>query len=263
MNNQPIGVLDSGVGGLSIWQEIVRQHPKESTIYIADSKNCPYGKKTSRQIHSLSRCLVDFLLKKKVKLIVLACNTITVSSLDKLRAEFQKTPIVGTVPVIKTAVEKTQNQRIGIFSTTRTAKSRYQKELIEKFTNGLSVVNLGSDKIVPLIEKGADGQTLKKVLIQDLDKFKKENIDTLALGCSHFPFIKKHIVRILGPKVQVLDSAGAIGRQVGRILNIRNELSSQDKPTHAFYTTGEKNKFKYAIKRLVGYNATKVEEISL
>lgn len=263
MNNQPIGVLDSGVGGLSIWKEIVRQHPKESTIYIADSKNCPYGKKTSRQIHNLSRRLIEFLLKKKVKLIVLACNTITVSSLEKLRKEFPKIPIIGTVPVIKTAVEKTQNKRIGVFSTTRTAKSRYQKELIEKFANGLSVINLGSDKIVPLIEKGVEGQKLKKALVQALDKFKKENIDTLALGCSHFPFVKKQIVKILGSNVEILDSSGAIGRQVGRVLNIRNELSSQDKPTHIFYTTGEKNKFQHAIKRLVGYNATKAEEISL
>ena len=133
MSSDSIGVIDSGLGGLSIWRQIVKKLPKESTIYLADSKNCPYGSNSSEEIYQLSKKLVTFLVQKKVKLIVLACNTITVSCLDKLRKEFPKTPIIGTVPVIKTASEITKNNKIGVLSTARTARSKYQKKLIKTF----------------------------------------------------------------------------------------------------------------------------------
>src|SRR5579859_4755595 len=135
MSNYPIGVLDSGVGGLTVLNAIVQELPHESVVYIGDSRNTPYGAKTAEEIYHLSRKLIEFLREKKVKVIVIGCNTITVSCLDRLRSDYPVMPIVGTVPVIKTAAAVSTKKRIGILSTTRTAQSDYQKHLIEEFAN--------------------------------------------------------------------------------------------------------------------------------
>lgn len=279
MNDYPIGVLDSGIGGLTIFEEIKKQLPNESIIYLADSKNCPYGDKTSKEIYSLSKRLIQFLVDKKVKIIVVACNTITVSSLDKLRKDFPSTPIVGTVPVIKTASKLTKNGRIGILSTNKTVGSKYQKDLIKKFAKKLKVLNLGTDRLVPIVENNAEvasenflahragepelksrktegarprsenfESSPRQVIIEELKPFVKSNIDVLVLGCSHFPFIKDEIGQILGKTVKILDSSGAVARQVKRILLINNAISRYNKPVFAFYTTGEGKRYKGVLK---------------
>jgi len=251
MKNQPIGILDSGVGGLSIWREIIKKLPHESTIYLADSANCPYGEKTAEEIYKLSKRMVKFFLEKKVKLIILACNTITVTCLDKLRQDFPKIPIIGIVPVIKTASELTKNGRIGVLSTRRTANSRYQKELIKKFAKGLKVLNLGTDKLVPLIERG-ESFGIIKMLGRELKAFQDFKVDVLVLGCSHFPFLKRKIRRIMGEKIKILDSAGAVARQVKRILIHNSTVSFSKKPFFLFYTTGNHERFREISAKLVG-----------
>lgn len=253
MNNQPIGILDSGVGGLSIWKEIVRELPNESTIYLADSLNCPYGEKSEKEIYGLGKRLVDFLLKNKVKLIVLACNTITVFCIDRLRINFPDIPIVGTVPAVKTAVETTRNKKIGILSTESTARSYYQKNLIEKFANNCLVVSKGASELVPYIEKGdIKSKRVKKILREALKEFLVKDVDAIALGCSHFPFLKDKIEEIMGDKVKILDSGKAIARQVKKVLTNNNALSLSDSPSYAFYTTGDARKFNRVSKRLLG-----------
>lgn len=212
-----IGILDSGVGGLSIWKEISKELPQVSTVYIADSLNCPYGSKTRGEIYQLTKKLISFLLKKNVDIIVLACNTITVSCIDDLRKEYPNIPIVGTVPVIKTAIKLSKNKKIGILSTEITAKSEYQKQLIAKFSGGAGVINIGTNLLVPMIENGDLDEHLDKVLKEVLEPFKEADIDVLVLGCSHFPLIKDRIQRVL-PGVLIIDSAEAIARQVKRIL---------------------------------------------
>ena len=152
MNKNPIGIIDSGIGGLSITSTIINKLPKESIIYLADSKNCPYGDKSNTEIYNLSKKMINFLVSQKIKLLIIACNTITVTSVDKLRKEYPNLPIVGIVPVIKTAVKKSKNKKIGVFSTKVTAKSKYQKDLINKFAKGFEVLNIGSSELVPLIE---------------------------------------------------------------------------------------------------------------
>lgn len=252
MNNQPIGILDSGLGGLTIWKEIITQLPNESTVYIADSLNCPYGNKDEDQIYKMSKHLVEFLISKDVELIVVACNTITVSCLDKLRSNFPDIPIVGIVPVIKYAASKTKNKKIGVLSTTRTAASTYQKNLISKFANDCRVFVHGTDELVPLIESGEiTGSKINNILKVVLAKFKGEQIDTLALGCSHFPLLEQQIREILGGNVLLLDSGGAVARQVGRVLK-RNKASksTDNKPYYEFFTTGEPEPFKKILKVL-------------
>ncbi len=241
MQNQPIGILDSGVGGLTIWDKIINLLPQESAIYIADSLNCPYGSKAEAEIYERSKKMTSFLLEKEAKLIVVACNTITVSCLDKLREKFANVPIVGIVPVVKTAAETTRNARIGVLSTTRTDKSVYQKNLIKKFAGDCQVFTHGTDDLVPLIEKGIlKGEEIDLVLNIVLDKFKKEKIDTLALGCSHFPFLKKQIGKYFGSSVDVLDSSGAVARQVKRVLGKADLASEKKNQEYKFFTTGDK-----------------------
>jgi len=263
MNSRPIGIIDSGVGGLSIWQKIVSQLPMESTIYLADSKNIPYGSKTQEQIYKLAKQMLAFLLKKNVKAIVLACNTVTVSCLAKLREDFPQVPIIGTVPVIKTAAEKTINKKIGILSTTYTAKSDYQKNLIQSFADGCEVINLGTNQLVPLVEKGEiQGEEIDKILEKELKEFKDKGVDTIVLGCSHFPFLRNAIQKIAGDKVVILESGDAIARQTKRVLENTNNLTSEKTPFYLFYTTGDIDRFSRASSELLHKNI-KAENVVL
>jgi len=257
MQHKPIGILDSGVGGLSVYQHIIKLLPHESTVYIGDNALAPYGKLSEETIYERSKRLTYFLLDQDVKAIVVACNTITVSCIDKLRLDFPHVPIIGTVPVIKTAGEITRNGRIGILSTTKTADSSYQKDLIKKFADGHSVLNIGTDELVPLIEHGeVDGDAMESLLRKVLAPMQKEGIDTLALGCTHFPFVEKEIQKILGDNVQILDSGAAIARQVKRVLEQKHTLSEERTPAHAFYTTAESTRIDRIAKKLLGITIT-------
>lgn len=242
MDNKPIGILDSGIGGLTVWREILSLLPQESTIYIGDSANAPYGDKDPQEIHQLARKLILFLLKKKVKLIVVACNVITTTCIDSLRNEFKDIPIIGTVPVVKKAAEKTRKKRIGILSTNGTAKSLYQKHLVEQYASGVYVLNRGTNRLVPLIEHGElEGVKIETLLKKDLEPFLKEKVDVIALGCTHFPFVKNSIQKILGTKILLLDSGEAIARQVRRILENKKALIARSVAKHSVYTTGKKD----------------------
>ncbi len=264
MISKPIGIIDSGVGGLSIWHEIVKQLPNESTIYIADSQNCPYGAKEKDEIYTLAKRLIQFVIKKRVKIIIIACNTITVSSIDKLRSTFPTMPIVGMVPVVKTASEKTKKKIIGILSTYTTANSDYQNKLIETFAMDCEVINIGTDTLVPFVERGeVDSKKLTKVLMKELGPFIQNNIDTLALGCSHFLFLKKAMQEVLGENTRILESSGAIARQVGRVLTANGALSPESKAVHQFYTTGNVGIFKKVIRKLLGDTIGNVKHAEL
>lgn len=248
MNDQPIGVLDSGIGGLTVVKEIIRELPDESIIYIGDSLNTPYGARSTEEIYRFSKRLINFLMGKNVKLIVSACNTIAVSNIHKLRTDYPDIPIVGTVPAIKTAVAVTKNKRIGILSTTRTAQSGYQKDLINTFADGCMVFNHGTDELVPLIEQGKETEdVLQKVLIN----FKKEHIDTLVLGCTHFPLLREQMQRMLGPDVEILDSGAAIARQIRRILKHNETFTSLGKAKYDFYTTGSEKLMEKIVKKII------------
>lgn len=264
MNNKPIGILDSGVGGLSILQKITSSLPHESIIYIADSKNCPYGSKSKEEIFKLSKRLIEFLLTKEAKLIVIACNTITVTNIDRLRKEFPQIPLIGIVPVVKTATSISKNKKIGILSTTQTAKSKYQKRLIQQFAKNCEVINIGTDTLVPFIERGdIDSLAFKSILQKELQPFLESGIDVLALGCSHFPFIKTHIQEIVGPKVQILDSSGAVARQIKRVLENNDILSSaKQNQKYEFYTTGNEEQFVKMV-HIYCLNAGEIARVSL
>lgn len=252
MDIQPIGILDSGVGGLTVWKEIVAALPHESTVYIGDSFNAPYGTKTQAEIIQLAKHMIRFLKEKQVKLIVVACNTITVSGIDRLREAFPDIPVVGTVPVVKMAAALTKKKKIGLLATGATGNSAYNQKLIKDFAADCEVVVVGTNILVPLIENNKK-EELKKILPEILKPFREVGVDVVVLGCTHFPLIRKDIEVFLGEGVSVIDSGGAIARQVRRILTSNNALNSGEKISHQLFTTGKIRPFEHVVELLHSY----------
>jgi len=237
--NAPIGILDSGLGGLTIWKEIEKQLPNESILYIGDHVYQPYSGKSVRVIRQRVKRLITFLLERQAKLIVVACNTATVAGIDVYRRWFPTVPIIGVVPVVKTAATITKTKHIAVISTPYTAASRYQKWLIQSFANGCTVENIGVPDLAAIIEQGKTGGRGTAILHRYLDPITKKNIDVIALGCTHYPFIKETIQTIVGKGVAVIDSGGAVARHAARILDANGLRVLGSKPYTEFYTTGD------------------------
>ncbi len=262
MNNQPIGIYDSGVGGLSVLKELKKLLPKESFVYVADQKYVPYGGKTTKELHRLSSDMVKFLLSKRVKIVVVACNTSTVHSISYLRKKF-KLPIIGTVPVIKTLVNITKTKKTAVFSTPATARSAYLTRLINKFARGIKVYKAGGTGLEDLIEEGdIYSEKIKKILKKHLLPLKEKGVDTIALGCTHYPFLRDQIEKLVGDKMQIVDSGGAVARRTKEIL-IKNKILANKKDKDYYYTTGDKKKFEIALNKLLGKEKRKVEYLEL
>lgn len=254
-----IGILDSDFGGLAIWREVKRLLPHESLIYFGDSANFPYGIKSQEEVRVLISKIIEFLLKKDVKLVVVACNTGTVSGIDYYRHLFPNLPIVGVVPVVKTAVNATSNGKIGVLATQGTVKSEAFKKLIDTFSEGKEVefFNIAASDLADIVEGGKlDSPQAEKTLKGYLEDLKKEGVDTICLGCTHFSFLKGRMEEMLGPNYLVLDSSPAIARQVARLLKEKNIESSKKEITYEFYTSGDENKFNQVAEELL--NTTKI-----
>lgn len=307
-STQPIAVFDSGVGGLSIYEELKRHLPNENFVYLADQKNAPYGGRSPSEIRTLTLNCLNFLISPRLpefpqspktpflppKIVVIACNTATTAGIDFYREQFPNIPIIGVVPVVKTAAETTKNNRIAILSTVATAKSDYQKNLIEKFCPNFSIFNLispdfpnfpdfpklppklllniGCPNLVSFIEQGiTSGPKIEKELTEILKPVIDAGCDTLVLGCTHYPFLKKTILKVIYNlssipyNLQVLDSSGAISRQTKRILGKNNLLSTYPSSTtyissSIFLTTGNPQNFQQTIQKLIKLK-TRVEKI--
>ena len=193
-----LGIIDSGVGGLSMYASIKEQNPDLSFLYVADSAHIPYGTKSPEFITKRSKELVSFLKEKGVTTIVVACNTITVTCLDILRETFPEITFIGTVPVIKTAAEQSSTKHIGVLSTIRTTESAYIDDLIMNFAKDCIVTSMGTNELVPLVENGeVTGERVHAVLERVLQPFITASCDTLVLGCTHFPFLREEMQGIL------------------------------------------------------------------
>lgn len=261
---KPIGILDSGVGGLTIWKEIASLLPSEQTVYVGDSLNVPYGAKDKEEITVLAKSLIQFLLEHDTKLIVVACNTITLNSIDALRESFPTVPIIGTVPVIKGAAAVTKTKRIGLLATSAGGKSSYIQNLIKTHASDCEVVTVSTDKLVPLIEEGGSNTEEMRALLREELKPFVDTIDTLVLGSTHFPFIRSAIQDILGPDVLLLDTGPAVARQTKRILEANKLVSQEKQEENQFYTTGSVHKLKDHLESLIDKSTKSViQQISL
>lgn len=216
-NNNPIGLFDSGIGGTSIWKEIHQLIPNEDTIYLADSKNAPYGEKSKEEIIHLSCKNTEFLLNQNCKMIVVACNTATTNAIKELRAKYN-IPFIGIEPAIKPAALHSQTQKIGILATKGTLNSELFYKNVEQFQDIQIIEQIGFG-LVELIENGKiDSEEMRKVLNQYLQPMIEADIDYLVLGCSHYPYLIPQIKKILPKNITIIDSGEAVARQTKKIL---------------------------------------------
>jgi glutamate racemase len=251
MYNHPIGIFDSGVGGLSVLDTVRKFLPKESFVYLADQKNNPYGGRSTLEIKKLSSRALSFLVEKDVKIIIVACNTVSVSAIEYLRGLF-KIPIIGVVPVVKTISEKSRTGKGAVLSTPATAKSEYLKKLIEKFADGVEIYTVGNSKLEHLVEKGIiEGPEVVKTLKDSLLPLLKNRVDSLALGCTHYPFLIPEMKKVVGERMNIYDSGGAIARRTRYVLSYESLLANEKKED-LYYTTGDPERFRKIAEKLTG-----------
>lgn len=241
MSNNPIGIFDSGVGGLTIYQEIHKLLPNENIIYLADSKHAPYGEKTKQEIIDISVKNTEFLLSRKCKLIVVACNTASTNAVKYLREHYE-VPFIRVQPAIKPAALNSKTKIVGILATKGTLESELLFETSQKFAQGVKVIRQIGEGLVTLIENGQMHSDQMSLLLEKyLNPMIDKNIDHLVLGCTHYPFLSDQIQEIVGEKVTILDSGEAIARQTRVILRQEGLLSTEKKSTsRIFYTNKNK-----------------------
>lgn len=238
-STNPIGLFDSGIGGTSIWKEIHSLLPNENTIYLADSKNAPYGQKSKEEIIALSCKNTEYLLEQNAKLIVVACNTATTNAIKELRERYD-VPFIGIEPAIKPAAFNTQTKTIGILATKGTLSSELFYKTVSSL-EGIKVIEQVGYNLVQLIEDGKLGSPEIKALLQEyLNPMIEANIDHLVLGCSHYPYLVPQIKEILPESVKIIDSGEAVARQTKSILEKNNLLNTAPyKTSNAFYTNAD------------------------
>lgn len=255
----PIGVFDSGVGGLSVLREIWELLPAEETIYIADQAHVPYGSRTLDQVQRFSEQITSYLLTRGAKLIVVACNTASAAALHHLRSTFPHTPFVGMEPAVKPAAEQTHSGVVGVLATPATFQGTLYASVVDRFANGVELLQNTCPGLVDQIEQGRlqDLET-RKILQDALVPMLDRNIDTVVLGCTHYPFVIPAIQEIIGPAVHVIDPAPAVARQAQRILTKFNLLRPPDEDNknlvdtlHTFLTSGNPDKFAALAARLL------------
>jgi len=216
-NNNPIGLFDSGIGGTSIWKEIHELLPHENTVYLADSKNAPYGQKSKEEIIQLSFKNTEFLINQNAKIIVVACNTATTNAIKELRDKYD-IPFIGIEPAIKPAALNSHKKVIGILATQGTLNSTLFHQTLEKFQDIKIIEQIGHG-LVPLIENGAiKSPEMFKLLQSYLIPMIEANIDYLVLGCSHYPFLIPQIKKILPDHIKIIDSGEAVARQTKKVV---------------------------------------------
>jgi glutamate racemase len=237
----PIGLFDSGIGGTSIWKEVRALLPNENTIYLADSKNAPYGLKSKEEIIFLSEKNTEILLEQNCKLIVVACNTATTNAIKELRAKY-KVPFIGIEPAIKPAALQSKTQTIGILATKGTLNSALFHENVAKHPEVKIVEQIGHG-LVQLIENDAiASEEMTELLKSYLLPMVEKNIDYLVLGCSHYPYLIPQIKKIIPAKIKIIDSGEAVAKQTKKILEECDLLNvSNSTPTSLFYTNSSKD----------------------
>jgi len=245
---RPIGVFDSGVGGLTVLSEIRDRLPYEHTIYFGDTARVPYGVRDLYEVRMFAFEIIRYLISLNVKIVVVACNTATAAALEAAQAEFD-VPIVGViVPGARAAVLETRNRHIGVLATKSTVQSGAYRRVVHNLDAGIEVHEQAAPRFVPLIERGiVDGPELEKTAREYLAPIKEQEVDVVILGCTHYPLISAPINRMLGPEVRLISSAGQTALEVGRILSRRGYLRRpkhpEDKGHSAYLCSADPEEF--------------------
>lgn len=265
LKKRPIGVFDSGIGGLTVAKSLFDILPNEDIIYLGDSARLPYGTKSKETIILYSIECLKFLLKKNVKFIVVACNTASANALPFLQ-KITKVPVIGVItPGAEAAVNKSKSERIGVIATMSTVQTESYKKEIHKKNKGAQVFSKACSLFVQLAEDGwTDNKIAELVAKEYLQEFTKLNIDTLILGCTHYPILKNTIQKVIGKKILLIDSGEETAKQAKIILTQRNLLNTQKKAgEHRFFVTDFQHKFKDVSERFLGRKLNKVQKIKL
>ncbi|MFQ6573144.1 glutamate racemase [Pseudomonas sp. UM16] len=222
----PIGVFDSGVGGLSVLAEIQRLLPNESLLYVADCGHIPYGEKSPEFIRQRCRLVAEFFRGQGAKAMVLACNTATVAAVADLREQYPDWPLVGMEPAVKPAAAATRSGVVGVLATTGTLQSAKFAALLDRFASDVRVVTQPCPGLVECIEAGDLGSpTLRELLEGYVKPLLEAGCDTLILGCTHYPFLKPLLAQMVPPSIAIIDTGAAVARQLQRLLSERQLLS--------------------------------------
>tara|TARA_R110001606_G_scaffold33699_6_gene100284 strand:+ start:10792 stop:11586 length:795 start_codon:yes stop_codon:yes gene_type:complete len=259
-SKQPIGIFDSGIGGTSIWKEIHQLLPKENSIYLADSKNAPYGQKSEEKILELSIKNTEFLLNKNCKLIVVACNTATTNAIEYLRKNYN-VPFIGIEPAIKPASINSKTKNIGILATKGTLNSSLFATTSNKIDQEVTIIEQVGEGLVELIENGQlISKEMTQLLTNHLQKLLKHNIDYLVLGCTHYPYLISQIQEIIGTDITIVDSGQAVAKQIKKVLEENSLLNFRSlKSNHIFYTNTNTKVLEFVLENNQNYSVKKLD----
>ena len=260
-----IGVLDSGVGGLTVASAISGILPNEKIFYFGDTANCPYGDKTEEHIQSCVLNVINFLVSRGIKALVMACNTSSALVLPKLNGEV-KVPVLGVIEFAsRMALEASKSERIGVVANPLTVRSGAYIDTILKISqNGTKVFQNPCPRWVPLIEEGrVTGEDVERVVGEDLLPLTSEQIDTLILGCTHYPYMIPSIKRVLNNGINIIDPAEALALKLKDLLTESNNLSDLTEPEHEFYVSGDPVNFHRTGSRFFGKELPLVKKVSL
>ncbi|MFG6116442.1 glutamate racemase [Halobacillus sp. MO56] len=243
---QAIGVIDSGVGGLTVARELMRQLPNEQLIYLGDTKRCPYGPRSKEEVIEFTWQMVNHLLEKNIKLLVVACNTATAFTLDQLQQKLD-IPVIGVIqPGARAAIKVSKNKRVGVIGTEGTISSEAYTKALHGIDKSIVVKGLACPAFVPMVEDGIlEGEVAEETVKNSLHPLKVNNgIDTMILGCTHYPLIRHLIQKEMGLNIQVICSGEETAREVSLILAYQDlNYQGEEKPNHEFYSTGDLDKF--------------------
>lgn len=254
----PIGVFDSGVGGLTILSALRKELPYENYVYFGDTAHCPYGTRSDSEIIDLSIRASRFLIEQGAKLIVIACNTASLIALSALRSTFS-VPFAGVLPAVKPAARVTKTGRIGIAATNQAARAAYLRQLIDEFAEGLQAFAVGCPELVTLVERGElDGPEVEAAVKRALEPLLREEVDVIVLGCTHFPALRPAIECIVGHHVQVIDSALAVARRTRSMLDAEALIQPLSPGRTApgglqLWSSGDPGAFSKVASKLLGY----------
>ncbi|HSV86217.1 MAG TPA: glutamate racemase [Levilinea sp.] len=250
----PIGLFDSGAGGLSIYNAIRLELPYQPVIYLADQAHIPYGPRPLAEVRAFAERITRFLVEQGVGLVVVACNAASAAALHHLRAEFAPLRFVGMEPAVKPAAENTHSGVVGVLATPATFQGALYASVVERFANGVTVLQDTCPGLVQQIEAGQlDAPATRAILAQSLQPMLDQRIDTVVLGCTHYPFVIPIIQEIAGPGVRVIDPAPAVARQARRLLAASANLATGPEPGWArFFTTGDRAAFERLVLLFTG-----------
>jgi glutamate racemase len=249
-----IGVFDSGLGGLSVLRAIRAKLPCSPVLYLADQVHVPYGEHSQEEVRGFAEGITRFLLAKGAGMVVLACNSASAAALYHLRAVFPAVPFVGMEPAVKPAAASTHSGVVGVLATPVTFQGTLYASVVERFAKGVTVLKDTCPGLVDQIEAGRmESPETRAILLKALEPMIARGVDTIVMGCTHYPFVIPLIQEIVGPQVQVIDPAPAIARQCVRLFESRGLLAKCDEPAPShFYTTGDPSLFREMLPRLLG-----------